>query len=85
MDAFDLGDGSRRGVFLAVVVSVPAHPDAAHGLEEGPQAAHESTDRKVASFLHAGRRGYGRDPIRDYCYSTFATHDRSNGPSPQPV
>ena len=82
---FDLGDGSRCGVSLPVGCSVPAHPDAALGLEEGPQATHESTDGKVASFLLAGRRGYGRGPIRDYYYPAFATHDRSNCRIPQPV
>ena len=45
--AFDLGGGGSRGyVFLAVGVSVPAHPDAPYGLDEGPQAAHESPDRE---------------------------------------
>ena len=64
---------------LPVGCSVPAHPDAALGLEEGPQATHESTDGKVCVFPPlAGRRGYGRGPIRDYYYPAFATHDRSN-------
>ena len=74
-DAFDHRDCSNGGGVPVVGVSVPAHPNAARSLQEGPQATHKSTYGKVACFLHAGRRGHGREPIGDYYYSTFATHD----------